>query len=156
VAKQKRTDAERRARQCERIGRVLRVLQFVLSRGEPWDAEGIAKELEVSERTVYRDIQTLQLAGVPVYHDEQAGGYRVRPGFRLTCLDDHGDRPHARGREDAAATPEQLADASLNAAQRLLSDTQELVDLLTRLRDTLGSQTGPSTGHRPHRRRSSS
>ena len=47
MAKQKRTDAERRARQCERIGRVLRVLQLVLSKGSPWDAKAIATELEV-------------------------------------------------------------------------------------------------------------
>lgn len=142
------------SRQCERIDRVLRVLQLVLTRGESWDAEAIARELEVSERTVYRDIQTLQFAGVPVYHDEQHGGYRVQPGFRLTCIDDPGrtsggSTPPVVEASDPAA----LADVTLAAAQRLLSDTQNLVELLTRLRDALGPQEGRTNAPRPHRKR---
>ena len=40
----KRTDAERRARQCERLSRLLRVLRLILGPGR-WDAESIAREL---------------------------------------------------------------------------------------------------------------
>jgi predicted DNA-binding transcriptional regulator YafY len=48
-------------------------------------AAQIARSLEVSERTVYRDIADLMASGVPV--DGQAGvGYRLRPGYQLPPL----------------------------------------------------------------------
>lgn len=133
----KRTDAERRARQCERIGRVLRVLQLVLSRSGCWDAPAIARELEVSERTVYRDLQTLTMAGVPLFFDPQTQRYCVQPGFRLTCLEDLSTAEPCEGEADSATTPEQLADRSVEAAQRLLEDAGELVAVLSQLRDAL-------------------
>ena len=57
-------DADRRLRQADRLSRVLRVLQLIQSRGR-YDAQAIAQELECSERTVYRDLAVLELAGVP-------------------------------------------------------------------------------------------
>ena len=151
MAKQKRTDAERRARQCERIGRVLRVLQLVLSKGSPWDAKAIATELEVSERTIYRDIQTLQMAGVPIYHDEQVQGYRVRPGFRLNGLD---EIPRAsRSSSAASETPADLADATVNAAKRILVAAEEVASLLENLRDSLRPK-GSKSGHAEPRKKS--
>lgn len=143
MAKKRRTDAERRARQCERIGRVLRVLQLVLAQGRPWGVEAIARELEVSERTVYRAIQTLQMAGVPVYHDEQTKGYRVRPGFRMTCLDDLGGTSRPSGPHPRYAG--ELAEATLDAARRLQIATEDLVALLASLCDSLGSM-GSNSG----------
>ncbi len=48
-------------------------------------ADDIAGRLGVSRRTVYRDIASLQLAGVPI--DGAAGlGYILRPGFDLPPL----------------------------------------------------------------------
>jgi predicted DNA-binding transcriptional regulator YafY len=48
-------------------------------------AAHIAERLRVSERTVYRDIRDLILAGTPI--DGEAGvGYRVRPGYDLPPL----------------------------------------------------------------------
>jgi predicted DNA-binding transcriptional regulator YafY len=76
---QSRTDAERRVRQCERLGRLLRTLQLIMGKGR-WDAIGLAEELECSRRTVYRLLQTLSMAGVPWYFDESCRAYRVRPG----------------------------------------------------------------------------
>lgn len=43
-------------------------------------ARELARKLEVSERTVYRDIRDLSLSGVPVT-GEAGVGYRLRPGF---------------------------------------------------------------------------
>jgi predicted DNA-binding transcriptional regulator YafY len=64
---------------------VLRVLELVQGRGR-YGIKELAVELECSERTVFRDLSVLQLAGVPYYHDREAGAYRVRPGFRFPAI----------------------------------------------------------------------
>ena len=48
-------------------------------------AHDLAEELEVSERTIYRDIQDLSLSGVPIT-GEVGIGYRLLPGFQLPPL----------------------------------------------------------------------
>lgn len=87
MAKKQRSDADRRVRQCERLGRLLRLLHLIMGRGR-WDARTLAEELECSRRTVYRLLQTLSLAGVPWYFDESVRAYRVRPGYRFPIVDD--------------------------------------------------------------------
>ncbi|MFN7937720.1 MAG: HTH domain-containing protein [Bryobacteraceae bacterium] len=48
-------------------------------------AAELARRLEVSERTIYRDIGDLMACGVPI--DGEAGvGYRLHPGFELPPL----------------------------------------------------------------------
>jgi predicted DNA-binding transcriptional regulator YafY len=48
-------------------------------------AQTLAERLEVSVRTIYRDVRDLQTAGVPI--DGEAGvGYLLRPGFQLPPL----------------------------------------------------------------------
>lgn len=77
-----RSDADRRARQAERLGRVLRVLQCILGPGR-WDAESLAVELECSTRTVHRILRTLTHAGIPWFYCQDSRCYRVREGFRF-------------------------------------------------------------------------
>ncbi len=65
-----------------RASRLLSVLLLLQSRGK-LTAQQLACELEVSVRTVYRDIESLSEAGVPVYGDAGPdGGYRLLGGYR--------------------------------------------------------------------------
>jgi predicted DNA-binding transcriptional regulator YafY len=60
-------------------------LVLLLRRGPVITALDLARELEVSERTIYRDIQALILSGVPV-EGEAGVGYVLRRGFELPPL----------------------------------------------------------------------
>ena len=73
--------------------RLLSILLRLQARGR-LSAQVLAAELEVSVRTIYRDIDSLSAAGVPVYAEKgRQGGFVLRDGYRtqLTGL----DRPEA-------------------------------------------------------------
>jgi predicted DNA-binding transcriptional regulator YafY len=64
-----------------RADRLFQIIQL-LRRRRVTTAQQIAERLEVSERTVYRDIRDLSLSGVPVL-GEAGVGYRLGSGFDL-------------------------------------------------------------------------
>ncbi|WP_431955615.1 helix-turn-helix transcriptional regulator [Nocardia lijiangensis] len=115
-------------------------------------ATTLARELEVSTRTVLRDIEALSAAGVPVYAERgRHGGFALLPGFQteLTGLNHDealallvaGSRRGAQAfglgsalasamRKVVDALPESYRATAAGAAKRLLIDPE--TDLLSR------------------------
>ena len=66
------------------VSRMFEMLYMLLER-ERMTAAELAQRLEVSVRTVYRDVQALSEAGVPVYADRgKGGGISILPSFKLS------------------------------------------------------------------------
>ncbi|MCT7351323.1 WYL domain-containing protein [Streptomyces sp. 15-116A] len=65
-----------------RADRLVSLVLLLRQRGQ-LTAATLARELEVSTRTVLRDIEALSAAGVPVYAERgRHGGFALSPGFR--------------------------------------------------------------------------
>ncbi len=134
-----------------RADRLVKLVLLLRQRGR-LSATTLAAELEVSARTVLRDIEALSTAGVPVYAERgRRGGFALLPGFRteLTGLSHDealalliaGSRRGAQvfGLGSALASamlkvadalPQTYRDTAAGKAQRLLIDPE--TDLLER------------------------
>jgi predicted DNA-binding transcriptional regulator YafY len=65
-----------------RADRLYRIIETLRGRRKAVTAQEIAEAMEVSVRTIYRDVADLMASGVPV--DGEAGvGYVLRPGFHM-------------------------------------------------------------------------
>jgi predicted DNA-binding transcriptional regulator YafY len=127
-------------------------LVLLLRRHGQLSATALARELEVSTRTVLRDIEALSAAGVPVYAERgRHGGFALLPGFRtelsglnqdealalLVAGSRRGAQAFGLGTALASAMlkvvdalPESYRDSAAGAAERLLVDPE--ADLLSR------------------------
>jgi len=65
--------------------RLFQIIQILRSHRMVTTARYLAEELEVTERTIYRDIKDLILSGVPIY-GEAGVGYILQKGFDLPPL----------------------------------------------------------------------
>lgn len=70
-----------------REGQLFQIVYYLLEKGRATAPE-LAERLEVSVRTVYRDIDALCAAGIPVCVEPgRSGGVRLLPGFVLDRAD---------------------------------------------------------------------
>ncbi|MBN2584068.1 MAG: YafY family transcriptional regulator [Planctomycetes bacterium] len=65
-----------------RLHRVLKIITL-LQTNRYYSADELADELEVSKRTVYRDLNMLELAGIPFYYDRSRHGYLIHQTYWL-------------------------------------------------------------------------
>ncbi|WP_330262340.1 helix-turn-helix transcriptional regulator [Streptomyces griseorubiginosus] len=134
-----------------RADRLVSLVLLLRQRGR-MTAGALARELEVSTRTVLRDIEALSAAGVPVYAERgRHGGFALLPGFRteltglnqdealalLTAGSGRGDQVFGLGsalasamRKVVDALPETHQAAASAAARRFLVEPD--TDLLSR------------------------
>lgn len=64
-------------------GRLFHLLHLLLA-GEQWTVVRLAQTMEVSERTIRRDIDALSAAGIPIYTTQgRTGGVHLMPEFVL-------------------------------------------------------------------------
>ncbi|MFD9302021.1 helix-turn-helix transcriptional regulator [Streptomyces sp. NPDC060048] len=134
-----------------RADRLVSLVLLLRQRGR-LTADTLARELEVSTRTVLRDIEALSAAGVPVYAERgRHGGFALSPGFRteltglnheetlalLTAGPGRGERVFGLGpalasalRKVVDALPEGHRVTANDAARRFLVDPE--TDLLSR------------------------
>lgn len=68
-----------------RTTRLFEIIQLLRVARKPLTAEAIATQLEVTRRTIYRDIASLQALCVPI-HGEAGIGYVMRAGYDLPPL----------------------------------------------------------------------
>ncbi|HKU67997.1 MAG TPA: HTH domain-containing protein, partial [Candidatus Baltobacteraceae bacterium] len=92
-------------------------LLLMLQARSPRSARELAQALEVSARTIYRDVEALSVSGVPVYAERgSSGGIALADGYRRAITQFSTEELHALFL--AAADP--LAELGVTGHQRAL------------------------------------
>jgi predicted DNA-binding transcriptional regulator YafY len=110
-----------------RAGRLLSILMLLQSRGR-MSAPALAAELEVSQRTILRDIDQLAAAGVPLWSDRgRDGGFQLRQGWstNLTGLTENEAQALFLAGVPSAAAELGLGGASASARLKILASLPE-------------------------------
>ena len=102
-----------------KASRLFEIIQILRLARQPITAAAIAERLEVTVRSIYRDIAALQAMRVPV-EGERGIGYILRPGFDLPPLMFSIEETEAVVL--ALALLERQGDAELKAAARRVGD----------------------------------
>lgn len=142
MSKPRPPESERRLRHNVRLARLLRFLELVSGRGR-WNPKTLMAELEVSERTVHRLRETLELAGVPITFDKAENAYRVHGSYRLPTLNLNEEEALGQASATAlteneelklpsgsSATTRKLIDAGNDRLRHVLTDATKLMTVL--------------------------
>ena len=78
----------------QKLNRMFEVIQILRAAGKPMTGAALAERLEVSQRTVYRDIAALQAMHIPI-EGEAGVGYVMRRGYDLPPLNFDGEEVEA-------------------------------------------------------------
>lgn len=81
----RRAEEDRRARQAFRMASILGILERLLQRSK-WNVKSLAADLELSQRTVHRYLDVLEMVGVPFFYDRDEKCYRVRSGYTFPVI----------------------------------------------------------------------
>lgn len=131
-----------------RVSRIYRLLRLItmLQSGRTYTVDQLARELDVSRRTVFRDLNVLEMAHVPYYYDRQDRTYRINSYFFLPPV--NVTLPEAlamlvAARRTIASSVLPMARASERAAMKLESV------LPAPVREHLGTVLGKVSVHPP-------
>ncbi|MCC6681172.1 MAG: YafY family transcriptional regulator [Phycisphaeraceae bacterium] len=141
------------------VGRVHRLIRLItlLQSERAWSVRELAEQLGVSRRTLFRDLNVLEMAGVPYYHEPNRG-YRIARSFflppvNLTVTETLGLMLLTK--QALAQRGRPMADAALSAVVKLLSTVPEpmrsaCADLMEPVSIRLSAQVADEAEARHH------